>query len=401
MKRTSLLIALWVITLACAAQTIISGHVMSRLTQSPMADAVVRVSGTHISVITNEDGFFSLKLQEQPHWLYVSALGHKTAKVDCASLSNESNVSVWLEADGTTLGTVFVYSADNIVERALEKIPYNFTPHEECLSCFYRETVKKKSHFTNINEAVLNIFKSGYAHDIDHDKVQVIKGRSLISQKASDTLSIKIMGGPHEGVLLDMVKNRDILFYEKDLPAYRFKMEEGAIIDGRPQYVISFHAEETRDYPLYSGLLYIDMERVAFTRIEASLDMSDQQKAITFMLVKKPRGLRFRPKGLTTTVSFHYDGEYSRLQYLRNVYLFNCDWKRRLFATSYRVVSEIVVTDHQPSPLPKSHRGMFGHHDTLTSDAADFNDTHFWKDYNILEPSESLETAVEKLKKRK
>lgn len=142
------------------------------------------------------------------------------------------------------------------------------------------------------------------------------------------------------------------------------------------------------------------MERIAFTRIEAALDVSDVPKAVEFMLVKKPRGLRFRPKGLTTTVSFHYDGEYSRLHYVRNIYLFNCDWKRRLFATSYKVVSEIVVTDYKGSPVPKSSKGMFGHNDTLSSDVADFNDVTFWKDYNILEPSESLENAVRKLKKR-
>ncbi len=400
MRRTTIILLLWMLALAGVAQTVISGHVMSRLTESPLGDAEVHVGGSNISVITNEDGFFSLKLQETPRTIYISALGHKTSVVDCSTLPDLQNVNVWLAADGVMLNTVFAYSPENIIEKALEKIPQNFTPKEECLTGFYRETVKKKNHFTNINEAVISIFKTGYRHNIDRDKVQVIKGRSLMSQKKADTLSIKIMGGPHEAVLLDMVKNRDILFYEKDLPAYRFKMEEGTIIDGRPQFVISFYAIGFREYPLYSGTIYIDMERVAFTRIEAALDVSDVPKAVEFMLVKKPRGLRFRPKGLTTTVSFRYDGEYSRLHYVRNIYLFNCDWKRRLFATSYKVVSEIVVTDYKESPVPKSSKGMFGHNDTLSSDVADFNDETFWKDYNILEPSESLENAVRKLKKR-
>lgn len=400
MKRTTIILMLWILALAGMAQTVISGHVMSRLTESPLGDAEVHVGGSNISVITNEDGFFSLKLQEMPRTIYISALGHKTSVVDCSTLPDLQNVNVWLAADGVMLNTVFAYSPENIIEKALEKIPQNFTPKEECLTGFYRETVKKKNHFTNINEAVISIFKTGYRHNIDRDKVQVIKGRSLMSQKKTDTLSIKIMGGPHEAVLLDIVKNREILFYEKDLPAYRFKMEEGTIIDGRPQFVISFYAIGFREYPLYSGTIYIDMERVAFTRIEAALDVSDVPKAVEFMLVKKPRGLRFRPKGLTTTVSFRYDGEYSRLHYVRNIYLFNCDWKRRLFATSYKVVSEIVVTDYKESPVPKSGKGMFGHNDTLSSDVADFNDETFWKDYNILEPSESLENAVRKLKKR-
>lgn len=400
MKRHILLLIFLTSCLGALANITISGHVVSMLSQNPIADAEIRVHGSKVSVITNEDGYFSLKLETMPKALEVSALGHKNTTVECAKVADLSDFMVWLEPTSHILSAVTVYSAEDIVMTALDRVDGNFTLSNERLSCFYRETVKKQSHYTNISEAVMDLYKTGYDHDIARDKVQIVKGRSLVSQKQRDTLAIKVMGGPAEAVLIDLVKNRDVLFFEEDLPAYRFDMEESTVIDNRPQFVISFYPVEERDYPLYTGTIYVDVERLAFTRIETSLDMSNQGKATRFMLVKKPKGLRFKPKALNTTVSYHFDGECSRLSYVRNTYLFNCDWKRRLFATSYRVVSEMVVTDYELSDIPRSRKNMFGRYDVLSSDVADFNDSDFWNDYNIIEPSESLEYAVKRLKKR-
>lgn len=400
MKRHILLLIFLTSCLGALANITISGHVVSMLSQNPIADAEIRVHGSKVSIITNEDGYFSLKLETMPKALEVSALGHKNTTVECAKVADLSDFMVWLEPTSHILSAVTVYSAEDIVMTALDRVEGNFTLSNERLSCFYRETVKKQNHFTNISEAVMDLYKTGYDHDIARDKVQIVKGRSLVSQKQRDTLAIKVMGGPAEAVLIDLVKNRDVLFFEEDLPAYRFDMEESTVIDNRPQFVISFYPVEERDYPLYTGTIYVDVERLAFTRIETSLDMSNQGKATRFMLVKKPKGLRFKPKALNTTVSYHFDGECSRLSYVRNTYLFNCDWKRRLFATSYRVVSEMVVTDYELSDIPRSRKNMFGRYDVLSSDVADFNDSDFWNDYNIIEPSESLEYAVKRLKKR-
>ena len=43
---------------------------------------------------------------------------------------------------------------------------------------------------------------------------------------------------------------------------------------------------------------------------------------------------------------------------------------------------------------------MFRTSDILEDKASEFLDPDFWKDYNIIEPSESLENAVERLRRR-
>lgn len=78
---------------------------------------------------------------------------------------------------------------------------------------------------------------------------------------------------------------------------------------------------------------------------------------------------------------------------------FRCDWRRRLFATSYAVVSEMVVTDIKPSADAIPVREAFGTEQALSDDATLFFDKDFWGNYNIIKPEESLEKAVGKLKK--
>lgn len=401
MRHIVFSVLLCLVSIAGYADSVqVSGFVVSMSTHKPIADAEVRVVGSRVSVITNDDGYFTLKLQEQPQTLKVIALGYKNQTIDCMSEKDLEHITVRMHAHSYLLNPVTVYSADNIVMTALGKIKENYSSESECLSCFYRETIRKQNRYTGISEAVMKMYKSPYNNDIRRDKVQIVKGRSLISQNNRDTLSVRVMGGPHEAVMLDLVKNDEILFYPDDLPAYRFTMQNSTSIDDRPQYVISFDAMDVRDYPLYSGTMYIDCETLAFTRIEASLDMSDKEKATKFMLVKRPRGLRFKPRAMNLIVSYHYDGVCSRIHYVRTSYHFNCDWHRRLFATSFRAVSEMVVTDFAQEPIPRGSKNMFGHYDILNAAVADFNDTEFWKSYNIIEPTESLENAVGKLKKR-
>ena len=87
------------------------------------------------------------------------------------------------------------------------------------------------------------------------------------------------------------------------------------------------------------------------------------------------------------------------MSYFRSEIQFNCDWKKRLIATSYSVVNELVITDLRADVQPISRADMFKSSDILSEKSAEFSDPDFWDAYNIIEPSESLEHAIGKLKK--
>ena len=181
-------------------------------------------------------------------------------------------------------------------------------------------------------------------------------------------------------------------------------MELPVHINDRAQYVVRMEPVGTLLSPLMKGLVYIDQQTLAITRAELELDMRDWRIAADYMLVSKPMGLRFHPRELSVTVVYDTDeAGVTRMSYLRNVMRFNCDWKRRLFASTYTTVSEMVVTErmqHGRGVKKPLGRSSFGIKERFYDKVEYFEDELFWADYNIIEPSESLEHAVGKLKKQ-
>ena len=293
-------------------------------------------------------------------------------------------------------------NALDLVQAAISRIHANYPDQPQLLRCFYRETVRKRQRYTYISEAVSRVYKTAYGKGTYQDRTALEKSRVLLSQRSSDTLSVKLMGGPTIATEQDAVKNTEMLLNQTDLAYYRFESGNPTVTGDRMQYVVHFTPGPVKpSYPLYEGTLYIDAETLAFTRMEISLDMSDPSKATQMMLVKKPLTLRFNPKELSAVISFRPqdDGRY-RLEYIKTTIGFSCDWKKRLFATTYTAVNELVVTDLIEPATPIARQETFRAADILNDKAPDFFDSDFWKDYNIIEPTESLEHAIGHLMKR-
>jgi len=269
------------------------------------------------------------------------------------------------------------------------------------LTGLYRETIRKRRNYINVTEAIVNVYKTPYTDDVDRDRVQVYKGRQLLSPKTGDTLVVKLQGGPNYSIYLDAVKNRDLLLDPQTINDYKFRMETPVMLDQRAHYVISFEPQVVQPYPLFYGTMFIDEETLSFTQIEFSFSMKDRNKVTNAILRKKPFNLRFKPEEITYLVTYKQENGVSYLNYIQNVIRFKCDWKRRLFSTNYTVVSEMVVTDKQlnnVSVIP--YKLAFNVKNVLSDKVSNFYDENFWEGYNIIAPTESLETAVNKLKKK-
>jgi len=132
-----------------------------------------------------------------------------------------------------------------------------------------------------------------------------------------------------------------------------------------------------------------------------NLDMQNKSKATTAILYKKPLGLRFKPQELSYLVTYKdVDGK-TYLNYIRNTIRFKCDWKRKLFSTSYTVASEMVVTDRKEGVLENiPNKEAFSLNQIFYDKVDEYWNPDFWGNYNIIEPTESLESAVNKLKKQ-
>lgn len=400
MKKMMMLLLLSVACVALQAQqTTLSGIVTDAKSGNPIAQATVAMAG--VSVVTNDDGMFTLKVKPAAGTLTVSHIGYRSVRVKVSD-NHSAPVTVRLQPTAIQLKEVVVWNEDpwKLIEQALEKVPDNYNTTPQLYRCFYRETAQKRSRYIYVAEGVVDMYKTGYQKTVYRDRVAIVKGRRLVSPKQSDTLGVKVLGGPTLPVQLDVVKNTAFLLNQEELSKYTLGMAPAAVIDDRLQYVITLTPYVEQSYPLSYGKLYIDRETLAFTRAELSLDMSDRQKASNYMLHKKPHGVRFKPKEMSCLIDYRTVDGKTTIHYVRNTFRFGCDWKRRLFSTNFTAVAELVVTDRLPDVRPISGRESFDSRDAFFDHVDYFRDPDFWKDYNIIEPTESLDKGIGKIIKK-
>lgn len=383
----------------------VSGVIKDKKSKKKLEYVNVSVPGTGIGTITNEDGEFLIKINDSidAKSIEISHLGYSNYRLPIDKRTT-TGVEILLSANVNLLDEVVVESMEplELVRRAVKRIGNNYCPEANLMTGFYRETIKKGRNYINISEAVIDIYKTPYTADgVKQDRVQIEKGRKLLSQKSGDTLAIKLIGGPNLSVYLDIAKNPELLLDPETLTCYKFKMEESVMIDERPHFVVSFAPQVNLPYALYYGKLYIDKQSIAFTRAEFSLSMDDKNKATQAILKKKPYNLHFKPEEVSFLVNYKLRDGISYLNYIRSEFKFKCDWKRRLFSTNYNIISEMVVTSGKVGNVDNIPVKLsFKQNQSLSDNVSSFRDANFWEDYNIIEPSESLESAVTKLKKQ-
>lgn len=409
-NRIITFLILWFTLVVAWAQggLLVTGIVKDKESRKALANVNIAVQGSNVGTVTNADGVFSLKVsqEELSRGVVVSHLGYQNTLVSAEALTkSQKRLTIWLTPTVLTLEMVNVYGGDPLalVEQAIRRVPQNYAPNDHLFSAFYRETIQKRNRYIGISEAVADVYKTSYqTRDASRERVQILKGRRLESQKKSDTLAVKIAGGPNMPIYLDVAKNDEELLDVNMLHCYRFSMQLSMSIDDRMQYVVAFEPRVVLDYPLYTGLLYIDQQTLTLTRAEFQLDLSNKEKAVRHILRKKPAGLRFKLNEVSYLTTYRYQDGRAYLNYLRNFIRFKCDWKKRLFSSTFTTTTEMVMVDRTDHPEERiDSKDAFKQKDIFYDVVEEYWNVDFWKDYNIIEPTESLESAVKKLKKQR
>ena len=409
-NRIITFLILWFTLVVAWAQgsLLVTGIVKDKESRKALTNVNIAVQGSNVGTVTNADGVFSLKVsqEELSRGVVVSHLGYQNTLVSAEALTkSQKRLTIWLTPTVLTLEMVNVYGGDPLalVEQAIRRVPQNYAPNDHLFSAFYRETIQKRNRYIGISEAVADVYKTSYqTRDASRERVQILKGRRLESQKKSDTLAVKIAGGPNMPISLDVAKNDEELLDVNMLHCYRFFMQLSMSIDDRMQYVVAFEPRVVLDYPLYTGLLYIDQQTLTLTRAEFQLDLSNKEKAVRHILRKKPAGLRFKLNEVSYLTTYRYQDGRAYLNYLRNLIRFKCDWKKRLFSSTFTTTTEMVMVDRTDHPEERiDSKDAFKQKDIFYDVVEEYWNVDFWKDYNIIEPTESLESAVKKLKKQR
>jgi hypothetical protein len=384
----------------------IKGKVVDAETRAPLVFATVAVKETNVAIVTNIDGEFTLKVGDlsTSKTIEVSFVGYKNKAVPLSDLKeNGSKNVIALEAAPIPIKEIIVKPLDpvSIVQKAIANIPKNYETVPNLMTAFYRETIRKNRTYVSIGEAVVEIFKAPYNSDIRFDGSRIYKGRKSSDVAKMDTVLFKLQGGPVSVLELDLAKNTESVLTFEAMQNYDYTLSGVVEIDNKPHYVIDFKQKPSVEMPLFMGSLYIEMDSYAISEAEFGFNLENKEAAQSIFIRKKPLGMKVTPEIATYRTKYREQGGKWHFAYSRAEVKFKVNWAKKLFHTYYTTMSEIAVTDRTDQEVIKfAGKEKIKYNDVFSEKVTAFTDKEFWGDYNVIEPDQSIESAIRRLSRK-
>jgi hypothetical protein len=384
----------------------IKGKIIDEENKSPLVFATVAVKETNVSIVTNIDGEFSLKISEPvtAKNIEVSYLGYKNKLVPISELKDDGYKNIiTMESAPIPIKEIVVkpLDPDYIVSQAISNIHNNYETEPNLMTAFYRETIRKNRTYVSIGEAAVEIFKAPYNNDLRFDGARIYKGRKNSDVEKMDTVLFKLQGGPVIVLSLDIAKNTESILTKEAMAYYDYSLKGVVEIDNKPHYVIDFLQKPSVEIPLFMGTLYIEINSFAITEAEFGFNLANKEEAAAIFIKKKPLGMKISPEIATYRTKYlEQDGKW-HFVYSRAEVKFKVDWKKKLFNTYYTTMSEIAITDRTNQEVVKFEgKEKLRYNDVFSDKVSAFADKDFWGDYNVIEPDQSIESAIRKLSRK-
>jgi hypothetical protein len=384
----------------------IKGKVIDAESRAPLVFASVAVKETNVAIVTNIDGEFTLKVGDlsTSKSIEVSFVGYKNKTIPISDLKDNGFKNVIaLEAAPIPIKEIIVKPLDplSIIEKTINNLSKNYETVPNLMTAFYRETIRKNRTYVSIGEAVVEIFKAPYNNDIRFDGARIYKGRKNTDVEKMDTVLFKLQGGPVSVLELDLAKNSETVLTKEAMQNYNYTLSGVVEIDGKPHYVIEFVQKPSVEMPLFMGSFYIDMDSYAVSEAEFGFNLSNKEAAQSIFIKKKPLGMKITPEIATYRTKYREQGGKWHFAYSRAEVKFKVDWKKKLFNTYYTTMSEIAVTDRTDQEVIKfAGKDKIKYNDVFSDKVTAFTDKEFWGDYNVIEPDQSIESAIRRLSRK-
>lgn len=382
------------------------GKVVDAENGTPLVFATVAVKETNVATITNIDGEFSIKVYETQTSknLEVTYLGYKNKTVPLTDLRIDGYKNVIsMSPAPIPIKEIIVKPIDpeSIVRSAISKIGRNYVDEPNLMTAFYRETIRKNRTYVSIGEAVVEIFKAPYNSDIRFDGARIYKGRKGSDVEKMDTVLFKLQGGPVTVLQLDIAKNTEDILTLDAMKYYDYTLSTVVEIDDKPHYVISFKQKPSVDNPLFLGNLYIETTTNAISEAEFGFNLENKDAVSTIFIKKKPLGMEVTPEIASYRVKYREQDGKCYFTYSRAEVKFKVNWKRKLFNTYYTTMSEMAITDRTNEEVIKiPGKEKLRYTDVFSDKVEAFTDPGFWGDYNVIEPDQSIESAIRRLSRK-
>ncbi|MEI8086191.1 MAG: carboxypeptidase-like regulatory domain-containing protein [Paludibacter sp.] len=389
-----------------------SGVVMDQKTGTALEFANFIVVGTNISIVSNKEGEFILKVPKEilNPTLKISYMGYKDKFIPLANLKFK-NSRINMESDQRELPPVSVIAEEQnpyeLIQSVLQTKGDNYMDKKTYMKAFYRESIKNDKAYVSLAEAVVEIAKQPY-WSMSSDIAKLYKSRKKTNYTELDSVQFKLKGGPNNCLYLDVLKNPDRLFTDDMLSNYTFEFSGVTYNDNKKIYIVNFTPCNSdynplyypNNYSLYHGQLFIDAESQALKSAVFSLDLSDKNKAYSMLIQKTPRHFNVNPIEANYRIDyFEKDGKWY-FGYSRIELAFNVSKKKTHYNNNYYTTLEMAVINWEP--YTKNNAIMYKDRIkpwvSMSNRISGFSDPDFWGDNNIIEPEKSIQSAIEKIR---
>jgi hypothetical protein len=383
---------------------IIKGTIEDAESGDPLTFATVAIEGSNIATVSNSSGNFSLKVPKTmlDEKIRISYIGYEKKFIPVSDFSQERN-TIALKVITVPLVEVSVFPTDPdlLIKALMNRRDENYLSEPSKMTAFYRETIKKGWSYVSLSEAVVEVYKHPY-DNAREDRIKLHIGRKSTDYSKLDTLAFKLQGGPYTASMLDIMKDPYLLFSNDMIELYNFKISNVTRIDERLIYVLSFEQKPNVKTPLYYGKMFVDMHNLAVTKAIFNMNTDDRNEMARMFIKKKPFGARVFPTEASYIVNYRETEEGKwYFGYSRGQVSFRVKWRRKLFNTNYHTTFEMAVTDWKTTD-EKPFRGSdrLNINAIMEDEVSGFSDPDFWGDYNVIEPEQSIESAIQKIQRR-
>lgn len=381
------------------------GKVLDIDTRESLVFVNLSVKNTNISTVTNTEGEFIIKApnSNEDGILVVTLLGYEQKEIQLVNLAIGNNKIVLSPkvVQLTEVNITAFESAQALVKRVLVD-KYRNSPGESVLmTAFYRETIKRRNRNVSLTEAVVDLYKQPYASN-KRDILTIHKARKSTDYRRLDTVAVKMQGGPFSTLYLDIMKYPEYIFNDETIDYYDFTFEAPSTVGNKPVYVVRFKQKDVVIGSGYMGKLFIDVESLALTSATYSLNITDSKEASELFVRKKPRNITVAPLQAAYRVDYREKKGKWYYGYGSVQVSFKISKRRKLFNQVYTLSSEMAVTDWEINtsgyiPLFKERLKPT----VIIADAVSgFSDPDFWGPLNVIEPEKSIESAIDKIRRK-
>jgi len=329
-------------------------------------------------------------------------MGYTTMNFKVSELKEEKN-PINMVPQVVEIQEVIVRTNDPLalINAALKNIPENYGKTPYICTAFYRESVTQNRTYVGVAEAVLNIYKSRYSNEFESDRIKVYKGRKSQDVKRMDTLVFKLQGGNHTALLMDLAKNPQSFMEESTLYEFNFQPVTITNIEGKQTYVIDFTPKPSFKDALYQGRIYIDVNSLAFKKIEFSFSPENYEEADNLLILRKPLKMKVHTADTYYSVDYRdLNGRWT-LNHVRYQIKFKVDKKYHLFSRIYTSTVDLAITDKDTLNVTKFKLAdSIKPNEIFVDHLSNFYDENFWGPYNIIKPEEPIEDAIKRIGRR-